>query len=68
MCKADRGGQVVGKDNWTTFLKATLECSVNPVVSDRGADDARWVMFQLGARPTVVLRPKTMPQVEMQAR
>ena len=28
VCKGDQGGQVVGRDNWTTFLKATLECSV----------------------------------------
>jgi len=28
VCKEDRGGKVVGKDNWTTFVKATLDCSV----------------------------------------
>ena len=39
VCKADEGGQRVGKDNWTTFLKATLECSVNTAGagSDRGS-------------------------------
>ena len=28
VCKEDQGGRVVGKDNWTTFLKATLDCSL----------------------------------------
>ena len=27
MCKSDEGGQLVLKDNWTTFLKARLNCS-----------------------------------------
>ncbi|XP_013785348.1 semaphorin-5B-like [Limulus polyphemus] len=28
VCKNDRGGQFMLKDNWTTFLKARLNCSV----------------------------------------
>ena len=43
VCKADEGGQRVGKDNWTTFLKATLECSVSTAAAggtDRGSSAA----------------------------
>lgn len=28
MCKNDAGGKVILKDNWTTFIKARLNCSV----------------------------------------
>ncbi|XP_015927012.1 semaphorin 5c [Parasteatoda tepidariorum] len=28
MCKNDKGGQFILKDNWTTFLKARLNCSI----------------------------------------
>lgn len=28
MCKNDEGGQEVLKENWTTFLKARLNCSL----------------------------------------
>ena len=28
VCKNDQGGQLVSKDNWTTFLKARLNCSL----------------------------------------
>lgn len=28
VCKNDKGGQLVLKDNWTTFIKARLNCSV----------------------------------------
>ena len=28
VCKNDQGGQRVLKDNWTTFLKARLNCSL----------------------------------------
>jgi semaphorin 5 len=28
VCKNDTGGQLMLKDNWTTFLKARLNCSV----------------------------------------
>ena len=28
VCKSDQGGSLVLKDNWTTFLKARLNCSI----------------------------------------
>lgn len=29
MCKNDSGGKLMLKDNWTTFIKARLNCSIN---------------------------------------
>ena len=28
ICKNDNGGQLMFKDNWTTFVKARLNCSI----------------------------------------
>ena len=28
VCKNDNGGKILLKDNWTTFLKARLNCSI----------------------------------------
>lgn len=28
ICKNDSGGQLMFKDNWTTFVKARLNCSI----------------------------------------